>query len=306
MSTYRILSLDGGAVRGIYTSVLLQNLVKAVPQLVEKADLIAGTSSGGILGMGLAAGKTPAELTDFWLQHVHSIFSRSWLGKIFNRWGLVRAKYDNRGLRAAVDAFFGEKRLGELSKRVLVPTFDLDNEGKKRPRQWKPKFFHNLDEQDPDLQQRVADVAVRTSAGPGYFPSFQGYVDGGVVANNPSMAALAQCLHEELGKQKVDNVALLSIGAGANYEHLPGDRHNWGFLRWSTRYVRLSIDGTMGVADYQCQRLLRDRYHRLAPELPEQIGFDDVSKTEDLMKWASEDEAARETKKAVDWLKLNW
>ena len=75
---------------------------------------------------------------------------------------------------------------------VLIPSFQLDNQAPHAgQRQWKPKFFHNYPGPDSDGAELVVDVAMRTSAAPIYFPTYQSYIDGGVVANDPSMAALA-------------------------------------------------------------------------------------------------------------------
>jgi patatin-like phospholipase/acyl hydrolase len=113
-------------------------------------------------------------------------------------------------------------------------------------------------------------VALRTSAAPTFFPVYQGYVDGGVVANNPSMCAVAQALHPVIGRQKLDDIVLISLGTGSNPKRLEAVDSAWGLLPWAQRgIVELLIEGTVDVANYQCRQILSDRYHRLNPVLSE-------------------------------------
>jgi patatin-like phospholipase/acyl hydrolase len=172
---------------------------------------------------------------------------------------------------------FGNKTLNDLLPRqVLISSFDLDCPGKQRT--WNPKFFHNFKGDDSDGAEKVVDVALRTSAAPTYFPVYQGYVDGGVVANNPSMAALAQALDDGTGDQEQDDIRLFSVGTGGSPTFISGDTHHWGIAQWAHSLVNMMIDGMMGVADYECSRVLRDNYFRLTPPLPEPVSLDAVDK----------------------------
>ena len=300
---YRILSVDGGGIRGLYAAVLLDRLTHEVPTLVDRVDLVAGTSTGGIIALGLAHGLAPADLVALYRDRAKEIFDDSWLDDLKDLGGLTGADYDNDKLKAVLEGVFGKKtRLKQLKKRVLVPTFDLDNEspdpGK---RMWKPKFFHNYPGPDSDGEELVVDVALRTSAAPTYFPTYQGYIDGAVVANNPAMAALAQALDAGTGKQSLQDVLLFSLGTGVNPTYVAGKELDWGYAQWAKPLIALMVDGMMGVADYQCARLLQQRYFRLAPILPERIGLDDVDKTSDLIKYAQD----VNLEPTITWLRQN-
>src|SRR5439155_22063918 len=208
-----MLRMDGGGVRGLYAAVLVGRLTRAVPTLVGGLDLVGGTSTGGIIALGLAHGLAPADLVALYRDRAKEIFDDSWLDDLKDLGGLTGADYDNDKLKALLEDVFGKKtRLKQLKKRVLVPTFDLDNEspdpGK---RMWKPKFFHNYPGPDSDGAELVVDVALRTSAAPTYFPTYQGYIDGAVVANNPAMAALAQAVGPRTGKQGLPEGAPFSL-----------------------------------------------------------------------------------------------
>jgi uncharacterized protein len=285
---YRILCFDGGGIRGIYTLTLLRRLEERVAGFLDRADLLAGTSTGGIIALGLAAGRSLDELRSFYEDSGKDVFADSWMDSIADVGKIIGADYDNRNLKKILASTFGSLKLKDLKRKVLIPTFDLDNEarGQGAVRTWKPKFFNNFTAQRPDGQEYAADVAMRTCAAPTYFPSYQGYIDGGVVANNPSMAALAQALDKATGGQRLEDVRLLSLGTGLSPQHIAGDRHDWGYAQWAKPIISLMMDGMMGVADYQCRKLLGRRYHRLAPLLPEPIALDAAARVPDLVRLA--------------------
>jgi uncharacterized protein len=284
MAGFRILSLDGGGIRGLITARILERLELEVPGFLAQVDLFAGTSTGGIIALGLAFGLTPTQLVDLYWSKGKMIFDDSWLDDIKDLGGISGAEYNNRKLARVAEEFFGTTRLRDLKRRVLVPSFDLDDEQAKGPvRRWKPKFFHNFPGPDSDGAESVVDVALRTSAAPTYFPSYQGYVDGGVVANNPSMAALAQAIDEDTGAQPLKSLRLLSLGTGVSEQFIKGQSLDWGYAQWVKPLVELMIDGVMGVAHFQCTRLLGGRYHRLDPLLPTRIPLDDTEKLAEML-----------------------
>jgi len=301
MSPYRILSVDGGGIRGLYAAALLDRLLADVPGLLDRVNLFAGTSTGAIIALGLARGVQPKDLVALYRDNARQIFHLAVWRTLEGLDGFCRAKYDDKDLANALEAKFGKMTLADLSpKRVLVPTFDLDNEGARgRRRMWKPKFFHNFPGPDSDGDQRVVDVALRSSAAPTYFPTYQGYIDGGVVANNPSMAALAQALDAQTGGQVLSDIRLFSLGTGTSPAYLPGQLLDWGIARWAKPIHTLMIDGMMGVADYQCARLLSDSYCRLAPDLPEPVLLDAVDKIDELIADANQVDIST----TVTWLK---
>jgi uncharacterized protein len=304
MPTYRILALDGGGIRGIYTAVLLDRLAKEVPGFIERADLIAGTSTGAILALGLAQGMTPADLIAYYQNEGAKIFSRTVWHEIRDLGELIGAKYDNSNLIQSIQSTFKDRTLNDLLPRhVLISSFDLQNDvPSAASHMWKPKFFHNFEGDQSDGDQKIADVALRTTAAPTYFPSYQGYVDGGVVANNPSMAALAQAIDSATGKQQLADLRLFSVGTGLTPVSIPGGMLDWGLAQWAWHLEDMIMEGMMGVADYECKRLLADRYFRLVTVLPDPIPLDGADKIPDLIA-AAKDVDIRE---AVSWLSRNF
>jgi uncharacterized protein len=304
MPTYRILSLDGGGIRGLYTAVLLNRLAQIVPGFTDRADLLAGTSTGGILALGLAKGISTQALVDLYQDNGAAIFSRSVWHEIRDLGEIVGAKYDNQELIKIIQTTFGNATLsGLLPRHVLIPSFDLDNQAPPpNTRTWKPKFFHNYVGPQSDGSQKITDVALRTSAAPTYFPVYQGFVDGGVVANNPSMAALAQAIDTATGKQQLADLRLFSIGTGLSPQFVSGDRLNWGLAQWAHLLANMVIEGMMGVADYECARLLGNNYFRLAPALPDPVPLDSAVQIGALIADANQVDITA----AANWLQANF
>ncbi len=300
MAHYHILSLDGGGIRGVLTATLLERLEAARPGFLAKIDLFAGTSTGGILALGLASGLTPAQARALYENRGEYIFSNPLARVVEDLGNAVGAKYDNANLKQALKDQFGDKTLDNLPRRVLISSFAVDSTptGPGVLRNWKPKFFHNYPGPDSDGRERVVDVALRTSAAPTYFPMVQEFVDGGVAANNPSMCALAQALNPAMGGQKVDDIRLLSVGTGASPQYLTERSVSWGIIEWAPHLVGLLMEGSNGLGDYQCRQVLGGNYFRLNPTLPEAIGLDDVSRVRQMRELAN----AADLTAAIDWV----
>lgn len=288
MAAYRILSLDGGGIRGVLTATLLERLETAHPGFLKQIDLFAGTSTGGILALGLAAGMSPTQARKLYERCGRHVFADTILDDARDLGRLVGADYSTGPLIEILAGQFGAMTLGDLPKRVLVPTFDLDNapETAGVRRMWKAKYFHNYPGPGTDAGEKVVDVAVRTSAAPTYFPIYQGYIDGGVVANNPAMSALAQALHPTTGGQELSNLVLLSVGTGYNPRHLESMNGDWGLTQWAPHLINLMLEGGAGVVEYQCHQILDQRFLRLNPLLPAPIGLDRVDQIPLLMQMA--------------------
>jgi patatin-like phospholipase/acyl hydrolase len=309
VANFRILSFDGGGIRGVLTAVLLNRLLAEYPALLQdRANTItmfAGTSTGGILALGLAAGLTPAQLRDLYVTNGKLIFDSSWMRDVVELGGLSGSKYDNVNLKQILQESFGALKLQDLKSRVLISSFNLDNQAlDPSKRTWNPKFFHNFPGADSDGDSLVVDVAMSTSAAPTYFPSYGVYVDGGVIANNPSLAAVAQALdgrNQPGERTTLDGIKLLSLGTGASLQYIDGQDHDWGDAQWIKPILNVMMDGSVGVAHFQCAQLLGNRYCRLEPIFPAGKSFpmDDVSKIVDLMDFAQ----SFDLTSTVAWLK---
>jgi len=311
MADYRILSFDGGGVRGLLSIVLIEQLDALAPGWRDKVDLYAGNSTGGIIALGLAKGLDPAELRTLYYDRSPEIFADTLLDDLRDLGNAIGAEYNNKNLRRELEAVFGPTRLQDLRRRVLIASFDLDNEDSDpAKREWKPKFFHNFPGTDTDGARRLVDIALYTSAAPTYFPSVDGFIDGGVVANNPSMAALAQTQDSRAeipNRPSLSEIRLLSIGTGKVLSRIEGKRRNWGFTQWAKPLVKLMLQGTEGVPGYQCHQMLGERYHRLDYFFPpgQAIDLDDYKKRDRLVEIA-ETRMGQQLAEAVAWLGSRW
>jgi patatin-like phospholipase/acyl hydrolase len=306
--SYKILSLDGGGIRGLITIILLQRLSKqqGLGDWLNSVDLIAGTSTGGLLALAIANGLDLQVLRDLYETKGKSVFDDSWFDDVIDLGTIIGAEYDNKKLRNEVRKILKSATLGELQRNVLITSFDLDNEDKDpQKRTWKPKLFHNIPGQDNDKDYSAYKVGLYTSAAPTYFPVVDGFIDGGVFANNPSMCALAQTQDQRNENQvPLEDVVLFSVGTGTSLTYIKGKRLNWGYAQWVKPLISLMLDGVVGIADYQCKQILGESYHRLAPKFPPgvSIPLDDLNKIPYMVDYADNvfiDETA-------DWLQKHW
>lgn len=283
---YFIVSLDGGGVRGALSAALIAEVQRS-QAFLERVDLFAGTSTGGILALGLARGLPPERLLRLYRDRGREIFrTRDFQDSLMGPGDeLYRADYSTEPLEQVLREELGEGALGQLPRRVLISSFDLESE---TTRQWKAKFFHNYEGPGNDRHEQIVDVALRTSAAPTYFPAHQGYIDGGVVANNPSVCALAKAVKEGV---RLEDIKLLSIGTGFNPHHIGGAQHDWGKLQWGTRILELVLEGALDIPHYQCEQLLPEaNYMRLQVRLQKPHALDDVNGLEDLLRYVQSPE----------------
>lgn len=297
MSSFRIISFDGGGIRGLVSLGIVRRLQQNHPRLLQEADMFSGTSTGGIIALGLASGLNVDYLINMYLDNGEKIFTKRWS----HMFGLFGAKYTHRYLKQLLIETFGDRTLGDLKKRVVIPTFDLDNE-RDGLRRWKPKFFHNFESPDADLSVPVWKVCMYTSAAPTYFKSYDGYVDGGMIANNSSMSAVVQALDaRHNGTHTLDDVRLLSIGTGETSQFVKGAEVDFGMTDVGT-LMKIVLDGTEDVPDHQCKVLLADHYRRLDPYNYEGYEMDDWRHSEYFVELGD----STDLMDVPEWLKAVW
>ncbi|MEL6354180.1 MAG: patatin-like phospholipase family protein [Cyanobacteria bacterium J06627_28] len=354
-SKYRIISLDGGGVRGLITAIMLQTIQKYFEDkrnedFLESVNFLAGTSTGGLLALAIAKERKSPDrvklldrVKNIYAHDSRQVFKKSIVNGALDGCGFVAAKYTNKPLRKKLEGIFGKDMLlGELSKRVLIPTFDLDNASNHpEKRYWKPKLFHNFDvNNDPGKEQKednedkktkvnedkktkVVEAGLCTTAAPTFFPSVNGYIDGGVYANNPSMCAIAQTQdqryypRQEPDKRKValSDIVMLSIGTGLNLKYKDELINREGIVQWVNPLIQIMFDGTTGIGDYQCgQMLTKHQYRRLNPTFisrhnkPRYVGMDAADEeTINYMTQVTEDYMQSETfTNTLDWMNQHW
>jgi len=299
---FNILAFDGGGVRGTLQAVITSRILDANPNFLRDTDFIAGTSTGAIQALGLAAGRAPHQIEEMYTLLMERVFADRLLDDIRDLWRAYGADYDNKNLRGILREQFGDMRLGELDKRVAITAFALDSGPNSDHRSWKLKVFHNFPGQDSDDDALVVDVALRSSAAPVYFPTYQGYIDGGVVANNPAMVAVAQALDGRSASVPLENIQLLSLGTGRSCRWVEGENHDWGAAQWAPYILFISPEGSVEMTDFQCRQILGDRYFRLNPILTDKVPLDGWERVPELVQIAREEDLVPMNR----WIEEKW
>jgi patatin-like phospholipase/acyl hydrolase len=272
----RVLSIDGGGIRGLIPALVLAELERrAGRRTFELFDLIAGTSTGGILACALCApDPMPASrLVSLYEEEGPEIFDRSIFQRIRSAEGLLDEKYDSTALDRALARFLADKRLSQTSPDLIVPAYDATQPG--------PYFFKTTKAREsPGDDFPLSVVARATSGAPTYFePSAvdaRALVDGGIFAVNPAVSAFAEVSRFQPGA----DVVLLSLGTGQRISRRTfADIKDWGLIEWARPLVDMVFDGISDAVDYQLRHLLGERrYWRLQVELTEASGaLDDAS-----------------------------
>ncbi|KAB2964947.1 MAG: patatin-like phospholipase family protein [Thermoanaerobaculia bacterium] len=284
---FQILSLDGGGIRGLFGATLLAALEQDLRiRVVDHFDLIAGTSTGGIVAIGLGLGLTPQEVVELYVQEGPRIFSNPLgLGSL-QKW--YRRKYSALPLENALKSCFGERLLGESQKRLVVPAYNLGQDD--------VYLFRTAHHEKLRRDYRVPawKVARATSAAPTFFSSARGIdnlrlVDGGVWANNPVMVAVAEAV-ATLGA-KPDSIRVLSIGTSREVRASRPRLDGGGIVAWGrgNAAVDLIIHAQSVAADNQAGLLLgRDRVVRVDPAVAEgEFSLDGSRRAPELIAMAS-------------------
>ena len=261
----RILAIDGGGIRGIIPALVLAELERlAGRRTFELFDLIAGTSTGGILACALCApDPLPAErLVGLYADRGPEIFDRSVWQRIRSADGLLDEKYDAGALDRVLEDFLGDKRLKEAKPDLIVPAYDTAGPG--------PYFFKTRNAREGDDEDFPLSIVARaTSSAPTYFEPLESgarsLVDGGVFAINPAMCAYAEVLRHSPGAETV----LVSLGTGERTRKRSYDEiKDWGLPEWARPILDIVFDGVSDAVDYQLRHALGEgRYHRLQVEL---------------------------------------
>jgi patatin-like phospholipase/acyl hydrolase len=266
-SFFRILSIDGGGIRGIIPAMVMAEIEKRTEMPIHKLfDLIAGTSTGGVLALGVTTphpdDPTQAKFTakqgvELYEQQGHRIFDHSLLQKFRSGWNITDEKYPSAAVETVLKESFGDAYLHEALTNVLITSYEIERRI--------PWFFHSSRAKvDPNYDFKVWQVARATSAAPTYFEPakievgglerYYALVDGGMFANNPAMCALveARTTHPE-----TPNVLVVSLGTGQASRRIPYDEaKNWGLVKWVQPIVDILIHGVGDTIDFQMRQLL--------------------------------------------------
>ena len=266
----RVLSIDGGGIRGIIPALVLAHLEQhAGKPCSELFDLMVGTSTGGMLALGLALdndeGKalfTASQLVKLYEEHGSQIFEQSLWRKVRSVGGMLEEAYSHEALEAILDRYFGERALSACRVPTMVTSYDIQHRRTVFLKSWHADHAELL----------CKEAARATSAAPTYFEpatlewasESRTLIDGGVFMNSPSVSAYAEA--RKLFPD--EEIALLSIGTGELTRAIPYEAaKTWGSALWVMSLLDCMFDGVSKAADHQMRLFLGERYLRLQTPL---------------------------------------
>jgi patatin-like phospholipase/acyl hydrolase len=260
---FRILSLDGGGIKGVFTAAALARIEdQSKRKVIDHFDLICGTSTGGILAIGLSMGISAAVLLEFYRKRGPVIFPA--MSLVERSAGLLRQlfvgpKLSREILKRELSAVLKEAKFGEARCRLAIPSYDAV-----RGRIYVFKTPHNSRFVN-DIDTSAGDVALATSAAPTYFAAASAnrdgrFVDGGVWANCPVMVGLVEAvsfLNIPLGE-----IDILSVGTTTEPFSI-AKNETASALKWNIGLVNLMFEAQAEAAQAQAKLLLNGRVHRV-------------------------------------------
>jgi patatin-like phospholipase/acyl hydrolase len=282
LPAYRVLALDGGGLRGIFAAAALVELESALgSDFLRSFDLMVGTSTGGILALGLASGRTSLEMLRFYRDVGAEVFDHP---RRIRR--AIGPKYDRAPLDDLLRREFGEAlRMNDLGRAVCITAHELVR-GTTRVLK---------DDHSSELhwggELPVWKVAAATSAAPTYFAPVQlegadSHVDGGIWGNNPAMVGIVEAVR--YARQQLSAIRLLSIGTTSSVLRVESHRtaRRMGVGAWATKALQLLQGSAATAVDNQARLLLDDgHYVRLDSESTGRVALDDISACEPLEAW---------------------
>ena len=286
----KILSIDGGGIRGIIPGQILVHLEAKLQEkindpearIAEHFDFLAGTSTGGILTSLLLAPSandpqkarfSAKEAVDLYVEHGNEIFDLDIWQEVISGKGVLDEKYDEEPLVKLLNKFLGDLRLSQFIKPCLITSYDIERR--------KSHFFaqqdHFIHGDGGDFY--VKDVCRATSAAPTFFETAQikslsgvsySLVDGGVFANNPTLCAYSEVRNAH-GNPKAKDMFIVSIGTGSQHTSYPYKKaKNWGSISWIRPVIDIMMAGASETTDYHLQKIFSavdapHNYLRLQP-----------------------------------------
>jgi patatin-like phospholipase/acyl hydrolase len=294
-SGFRILSLDGGGIRGAFGAALLAEIERRTTgRLADYFDLICGASTGAIIAIALALGESAERIEQFYSEKGPSVFVRDrdeprpsvfsrLAGRLLRRYALgsevdaywlTRSKYKPGPLKSALEEFFGERKIGQASRRLAVPAVDLV---KGQTVVFKTSHLPGLVR---DSELLAVDVAMAACAAPSYFPPSvigkgSAYADGGLWASNPALIGFAEAIriHQTCNRPGLDHhfelpeISMLSIGTGQPTFFMQSIK-SAGLLFWASRPLEVTSATQSQGVHFAAKYILANRYKRIDFTVP--------------------------------------
>ncbi len=297
---FRILCLDGGGVRGYLSTLILENIEKELKEPIYKHfDFIVGTSTGAIIASLLAIETSAEDIRKMYEKDIKEIFSNKMKRKI----PYYGAKYSKEALTCKAKEYFKDLTFNEIKVPLLITSVDINN---MKARLHKSPYDKSLSERS---DESLASAVIASCSAPSYFPieeklkNSSMLVDGGIVANNPSLIGLIDTkrFHDISDKE----ISLLSIGTGIHKETpYNSQKLKDTQVRWAFPIIELLMNSQSDLAEKQTEFLMetlgyKDNYLRINPEIIDKVELHEYEKIGTLIPLSS---LSKEHKR---WIKSN-
>ncbi|WP_420422339.1 patatin-like phospholipase family protein [Simkania sp.] len=285
----RILSLDGGGVRGVVSLSLLSHLQEGTGiNYRDDFDIYAGTSTGAIIAVALACGMDVNEILKAYKTLSAEVFSDgSYLSVFKPEYSQDKLKHNIKKILQAC-GLSDDVLVRDLPQKIIITTVNLDD---KEVHRWRMDFIENITPDGGNI--KVVDAILESTAAPTYFPAEHDHVDGGMGMNDPTLAALMFAYEPT---DDLRDFVILSVGTGYDPRYVKGGE-DWGTYDWITHgsphsgspaLVNLLMDVEAQIPEQVASKLLGDRYRKLNFALPKAIGLDDYKSIDHLLKYTRE------------------
>ena len=296
-STFNMLTFDGGGLRGSLSIRLFDKIQKEYPNILKETNLLGGTSTGSLIALGLSYGLS--------CESIKKLYSLEYAKYIFKnpQQEIFRPKYNNDNLKKVLLSIFPEDlRLKDLKKLVVIPTFYIGDDNNS----WRAIYYNNLPNSETE-NARVVDVAMSSCAALIFFPTYKNHIDGGIMANNPSLACLIYAMSKEIGKS-INDIRILSKDTGYKFDKIIEDTSEWGALDWILSnepdfpIISVVLESSLSTSNEFCKKLLEDNYFRVNPKTDIDIGMDNYNALDYLNKVSND----YDVKDIINWLNTKW
>lgn len=293
---YKILSVDGGGIRGVIPAVILQEIeAKTGKKCSDLFDLLVGTSTGGIIAAGLTVPDTKGkpkysatQMLEIYEKFGREIFDRSFWKGVTSLGGLADEQYSEKRLEELLQSYFKDTKLTDCLKPLILTSYDIERR--------QPYFFKTRQAADDKTRNHFLRDATRaTSAAPTYFEpeevntapkttTKRALIDGGVFANNPAMVAYSEAIATGINPK---DILMVSIGTGGTNRPVKfEDAKDWGLLGWIRPLLGIMMDGTADSTSFHLNLLLpgadkgaKQRFFRFDTELDKALDDLDAAQT---------------------------
>jgi Txe/YoeB family toxin of Txe-Axe toxin-antitoxin module len=257
---FKILSIDGGGIKGLYSSTILEHLeAKYGGSCSDYFDMVCGTSTGGLIALGLSLKIPAVEISKIYSEHGSKIFPKRNKFVSLLRQTIWKGKFSDEPLKRSLTDIFGERVIAESNNLLCIPSYSFTD-----ARPWIFKYDHKEGGLTRDNKAKYVSVALATSAAPTYLPlveidfyDHKQFIDGGVWANNPSLIALIEALTYFVGVGKAyDGIQILSVSSLNNIAGKPiGLKRNRSFIQWGGDLYETSMIGQCSFTHYFLSKL---------------------------------------------------